>query len=357
MRLDRADRQWTDALRDMEAALRNESEDSPERNDLDNARIDVAEKLLALGLWEEAGELLDRVFRRRPASLAQNSGDPWRDHAMLRVLAGDPTGFRSSCAEFFRQFANAEIKVHLFAATLAGPDPLKPEDLKSLIAAAEKDLERVPRNNVTILALGMNLARAGRWAEALRVLDRSRPEYFQAVPLAGMRAIVLHHLERSDQARAALADEDRDLGRRYRDALAAGGPTLIPAPAELVLREVIRREAHALIDGKPADDDPYRRLVRARALAMSGRSAESDKELAAARAARHEDPLVVAASARILAEAGLEPASRQARSSALELLEKRLAETPDDIGLRRARAEVLAERGEWDKAPPTWPAC
>ena len=51
----------------MEAALRDQPDDSPLRSELDNARIDVADKLLQLGLWEEAGELLDRVFRRNPA--------------------------------------------------------------------------------------------------------------------------------------------------------------------------------------------------------------------------------------------------------------------------------------------------
>ena len=282
LRLDRADREWTAALRDMEAALRDEPDDSPARNELDNARLDVADKVLQLGLWEEAGELLDRVFRRNPASLAQDNGHYWHIHAMLRLLAGDSAGFRASCSEFFKQFASTDGKFNLYRATLAGPDPLKPEDLKSLIAAAEKDLERNPRDNWFILFLGMNLARAGRFAEALSILDRSRPEYRQAVPIGGMRAIVLHHLGRKDEAKIALADADRDLEQGYRNALASGGPTLIPLPFELVLREVIRREAHALIEGKPAADDPHLRLVRARVLARMGRDAEAEKELAAA---------------------------------------------------------------------------
>ena len=94
LRLDRADREWTAALRDMEAALRDEPDDSPARDELDNARFDVADKLLQLGLWEEAGELLDRVFRRNPANLAQD-GHYWHIHAMLRLLAGDSAGFRA----------------------------------------------------------------------------------------------------------------------------------------------------------------------------------------------------------------------------------------------------------------------
>jgi tetratricopeptide (TPR) repeat protein len=348
VRLDRADREWTAALREMEAALRDRPDDAPEWSEVDNARIDVADRYLELGLWEEAGELLERVFRRRPASLARDGGLSWHVHAMLRLLAGDPSGYRASCAEFFRQFAHVETKVHLLATTLAGPEPLKREDLESVIAAARKDVERAPRHNVTILSLGMNLARAGRWEEALGVLDRSRPEYPESVPLGGMRTIVLHHLGRTDEARASLAEADRDVEQGYRKALAAPGPTLIPAAAELVLREVIRREAHALIDGKPAADDVDRRLVRARALAMLGRDADADKELAAARAARPDDPLVVAATARILAQRG--PSSQGQQARALELLGKALSARPDDVAFLRTRAELFVQRGEWDKA-------
>ena len=50
------------------------------------------------------------------------------------------------------------------------------------------------------------------------------------------------------------------------DAFLAGVRALhSPLPFELSSScEVIRREAHALIDGKPAADDPYLRLVHAR---------------------------------------------------------------------------------------------
>ena len=92
LRLDRADREWTAALRNMEAALRERVRRQPRRDELDDARLDIADKLLQLGLWEEAGELLDRVFRRKPANLARGGGHSWHIHAMLRLLAGDPAG-------------------------------------------------------------------------------------------------------------------------------------------------------------------------------------------------------------------------------------------------------------------------
>ena len=66
MRLDQADREWTTALRGMETAVRDEPEDSPSRNELPSAWIQVAEKLLLLGLWEEADELLQRALSAQP---------------------------------------------------------------------------------------------------------------------------------------------------------------------------------------------------------------------------------------------------------------------------------------------------
>ena len=56
LRLDQADREWNAGLSAMEAALRAQPNDSPLRSELDNARTDVADKLLRLGLREEAGE-------------------------------------------------------------------------------------------------------------------------------------------------------------------------------------------------------------------------------------------------------------------------------------------------------------
>ena len=226
-----------------------------------------------------------------------------------------------------------------------------------MIAAAWKDLERNPRDNWSILVLGMNLGRAGRFAEAMSILDRSRPDYRQAVPLGGMRAIVLRHLGRKAEAKIALADADRGLEQAYREALAAGGPTLIPLPFELVLLEVIRREAHALIEGKPAADDPYLRLVRARVLMRMGRDGEAEKEIAAAGAARPDDPLVVAA-------IGPDPRRARPRAARPAGMVPRIGPVgegtvphPDDAALLGTRAELLAGRGEWDRGARTWPAC
>ncbi len=147
LRLDQADREWTAGMSAMEAALRDQPDDGPLRSELDNARIEVADKLLQLGLWDEAGELLDRVFRRNPASLAQDDAHPWQLHALLRLAVTDPAGFRASCTEFFKQFRNKDKKSNLYLACLAGPEALSAPDLKVLAEMAEKDLGKNPKSN------------------------------------------------------------------------------------------------------------------------------------------------------------------------------------------------------------------
>ena len=66
-------------------------------------------------------------------------------------------------------------KFHLYRALTAGPDPLPLDDLKILIASAEKDLERHPRDDSYILFAAMKHERAGNHARALGILDQTRP--------------------------------------------------------------------------------------------------------------------------------------------------------------------------------------
>jgi serine/threonine-protein kinase len=302
LRLDQADRDWRLGLSSMEAALRDQPGDSPLRSELDEARIDVANKLLRLGLWQDADLLLNSVYRQNPRSLAQADGYPWYLHAMLRVRAGDPAGFHANCADFFREFRAKGNVSNLYRACLAGESALPASDLKILAEIAEKDLGRNPKNNWFLFFAAMTRARAGDHRRALDLLDQTRPEYSPALNLAGARAIILQHLGRGDEATKALASADQDLEEAYRGSLAGVLPMPIKDAETLMLREVLRREAHALINGKPAPDDPYCILARARVLGYRVRATEFQAALAAALAASPGDPQVVAAKTRILAE-------------------------------------------------------
>jgi tetratricopeptide (TPR) repeat protein len=302
LRLEEADREWSAGLRAMDAALRAWPDDGLLQSELDNAWTDIALKLLRLGLWQEARENLDRVYQRNPRSLAQADGHPWHLHALLQLLAGDQAGFRASCTDFFREFRARDNKSNLYRACLAGVEVLPHPDLKFLAETAEKDLGRNPKNNWFLVFAAMTRARAGDHRRALELLDQTRPEYSPATNLAGARAIILHHQSRGDEARKVLAAAALDLEDTYRGLLSGVLPMSITDAETLILREVLHREAHALIDGKPAPDGPYRLLVRARVLGHRGRDAEFEKTLIAAMAARPGDPQVLAAKSRILAE-------------------------------------------------------
>ncbi len=349
LRFDQAHREWMSGLRAMEAALRDELDDSPARNELDAAWIDVADKLLRLELWEEAGALLDRAFRRNPASLTPFDGHSWHIQAMLRHQAGDSAGYRASCTEFFKQFKNAENKFNLYRACWSGPNAL--DDLKVLVPMVDADFARHRTDPWYILHAVMVHARAGDYAKALEIFQGGPPSFRESPSYAAHLALILHHLGRDDEARRSLSKSDQKFERAFRGM--ASEPlrsSLEDSIAVVVLEESIRREVHAELDGKPLADDPYFLLSRARVLGRMGREQEAEKAFAAALAIKPGDPQIVAASARVLAELGRDSGSQEARSRALSLFDQALAARPDDVELLRARAELRAQRGDWDKA-------
>ena len=93
-----------------------------------------------------------------------------------------------------------------------------------------------------------------------------------------------------------------DVEKSYRSALDNTLSKQIADPGSLLLSELLAREAHVLIHGKPAPDNPYALLARARVLAHTARKADFDEAQSAAMAARPGDPEVLAAKSRILAE-------------------------------------------------------
>ena len=349
LHLDQADREWTAALVAMDAAIREQPGDSPLRIEVDNARIEVATKHLRLALWEDAVQPLDYVFQRKPASLARGTGRSWQFHGLLHLLAGDQAGFRASCAEFFKQFRDEDNKSSLYQACIAGAGALPAIDLQRLAEMAEKDLAQ-PQEQLVPPVCSDDSRRTGDHRRGLELLDQTRPEYAAANDLVGARAIILHHLGRSNEAQMALADADRYIEESSRVMLETVLPIPVATAESLILREVLRREAYALIDGKPAPERSYGLLARARVLGLRGRDSASEKALAAAMAASPGDQQVIAAASRILAEQGRESRTGNAGSRAFALLEQAISSHPDDVTLLRARAELLCERGDWERS-------
>jgi len=350
LRLDQADRERTTGLELMETALRAEPAQSELYIELDNARLDTADKLLKAGLWEEAAPLFELVYRREPASLLGTAGLTWSTHAILRLLAGDAPGYRASCAKFYEQYnATTGSKFNLYRACLAGPRAI--DDLRALAAVAESDAVASSDDDWNLLLAAMTCARAGEYNKAQSYFDRIRPNFAQASYIVPGQAIVHHHLGHRDQARKLIQQSDRFAEETFQKALAAPVQAAAFPYAEVNLMfEVLRREAHLQIEGKPASDVPWRQLFRGRLLARMGRDQEAEASFAAALAVRPDDLRVRADHARVLAELARQAGSESDFSEMMKLLERSLAKRPSDPDLLQARGEVYASRGHWGKA-------
>ncbi len=349
-RLNEADRETTIGLKLMEDALRAEPASSALRVELDNTRIDAADRLLKAGLWEEASALLEPVYRREPNSLLRTGGLTWSTHAALRLLAGDAPGYRASCTKFYEEYNKSEsTRFNLFRACLAGPGAIA--DLRALAAVAETEAVATSYDNWYLLLAAILCARAGEFQKAQANFDRIRPDFAQASYIVPARALVQFRLGHHEKARELLVQSDRFAEETFRGVLATPVQAAAFPYAEVNLMfEVLRRDAHAQIEGKPTADVPWRHLFRGRLLASMGRFQEAEASFTAALAVRPLDARVRFDHARVLTELARQSASASDRSAAHALIDRSLVKWPNDPDLLRACGDVSASRGEWDKA-------
>jgi tetratricopeptide (TPR) repeat protein len=301
LRLSLADSEWLTGLSLMEAALQDEPEDNPARNDLDQARIDVANKLFQLGLWEEAGELFDRVFRRNPSSLSIYGGHYWHLHAMLRKFTGDDRGYHESRAVFIKEFRAFEYRFNVFRACWCGSGPTAL--FESLAPQAEVERTRYHNDDWYVLNSAMVSFRAGQPAKALEITKEGRAAFFDCPFASAMMALIHYQLGHRTEALAALAKSDRFVEDEFKACLQGPLKPVVREWLETVLiHELVRREVHALVDGHPGQDVPYRHLIRARGLARMGRSRDAELAFATARRSSNDDPDLHTLTASIQAE-------------------------------------------------------
>ncbi len=341
VRLTEADRETTTGLKLMEDALRTEPAASALRVELDNTRIDAADRLLKAGLWEEAAALLEPVYRREPISLLRTGGLTWSTHAALRLLAGDAPGYRASCTKFYEEYNKAQgTRFNLFRACLAGPGAIA--DLSALAAIAETEAVATSYDNWYLLLAAILCARAGEFQKAQADFDRIRPDFAQGSYIVPARALVEFRLGHHEKARQLLAQSDRFAEETFRSVLSARvQPAAFPYAEVNLMFEVLRRDAHAQIEGKPTADVPWRHLFRGRLLASMGRFLEAEASFAAALAVRPNDVRVRVDHARVLADLARQSASEPDRSAARALIDRLLVKRPNDPDLLRACGDLM----------------
>jgi WD40 repeat protein/tetratricopeptide (TPR) repeat protein len=118
--------------------------------------------------WPEALEQLSSIVARDK----ENYG-AWQRLALVQIKSGDLAGYRATCADMIDKFKDRR-KV---GSIIAWPAVLNPDgvaDYGVVVDLARNAVNESPRNYYRINTLAGALYRAGRYAEALTELERSR---------------------------------------------------------------------------------------------------------------------------------------------------------------------------------------
>jgi tetratricopeptide (TPR) repeat protein len=367
--------------------------------------LDRAERFVAMGLWREAAEQYEKALRGRPS---ENPVASYRYAALLRA-AGE--------ADRCRRFAEAVFERHRSVSDAGVAHPvamicdLAPEARVDFARLAELDeqcadfVKRRDGNTNDYFWAALTWLRAGRFEHALGLAREFRGENaFKS----SLLALIHHGLGRSEEARRALADADQTWEALMRSAAAADGSASSRGPAgyDLIMVEVLRREARARIEGTDPGEDPRYRayqdrvrdrlehldratadydrelmfdpgrvrlwLARGRRLAELGRWGPADADLDKAVELGKDDPRTWAERGRIFAEWGRPDRAADDLARALDLAETASEEVrdaiasdlasrdavydrvaprrPGDRRLREWRIRQLARCGLWDRA-------
>jgi tetratricopeptide (TPR) repeat protein len=286
---------WDDA----EAAFTRAIELRPEYATLWSDRGELYRRL---GLFELAVRDLDRAFRLQ----APERSWVWRFHALLLWNAQDQEGYRDVARRMRVAFQGTP------SATMAMETIVVSALDQEHVAAAGHDIELAgevvaadPQNAWFHYGLGVVLYRAGQFESAAQELRNSLevPGDWPARGIAyPVLAMAYHRLGSTEQARDALQAAGRALQgwtRQRYEAPQGNWGVHFGAVGEWPILwwdwlecQLYYQEASLLIDGTPPPDDPYLRILRARALAGLRRTAGAMAEYEAAVALRPDDPTI-----------------------------------------------------------------
>jgi hypothetical protein len=283
-----------------------------------------------MGLWDECAELWAKSFEHRPSP----SSFDWYYRACTLLYRRDLDGYRQHCEKMLKLFKQDNFQV--VRACTIGPDAVK--DMAEVVRRAELEKNRLPQDGARNLNLRMAYYRAARPKDALAVNLLGAPDLFSAAHLA----LIYDAAGERNPARDWLDKVDRQHEDTWRNALVGADvkrPTWLTA-FELMRFEVLRREAHELLDGKAPADDPWQRLHVARVYHKLGMAHKVDAALAATRT---DNPAALLARGRLLVQ--------MARSKeALVDFDRAVALEPKNPIPLQERARCYVASGEADKA-------
>src|SRR5262249_37963102 len=143
------------------------------------------------GQWEPAAADFAQAM-----DLGLSSADVWRQHALVRLAAGDADGYRKLCARLVRRHGDSPdaAVVRTVGRTCAVAAEAVP-DLKPLLQQAEADVAARPNDRPALQALAALLYRGGQFEAAAGRLD-GKDQPFELLLLA----LAQHRLGRTDEA-------------------------------------------------------------------------------------------------------------------------------------------------------------
>ena len=214
-------------------------------------------------------------------------------------------------------------------------------DTKEVANLAEMGLALDPKAGFRNFMASWAHTRAGDFDRAFQ-----RAAFCSAAYPQAMFTLAMAYHGRRDRAGAAfwLAAGERHFDK----ALARNLETPFPTPFDSSWQVangmlILGRETQLAIRGRLSPDNPWVRLIQARAHAHIGKPEKAEKDFAAAVEARPGDPQVWIARGRILAELG-----QHGRAEAD--FAKAIALAPNDPRTRIARGRYFAERGKHKEA-------
>jgi eukaryotic-like serine/threonine-protein kinase len=249
-----------------------------------------ADLFVRLTLWAEAAEAYAKTYElEEPSDSLGNFL-----HALLRVYAGDESGYDKVRRGMLQRFAGVSDgeTAHIVGAVLEmvaepGIDP----------ALMVDSLERAVADNATpwrVARLGLAYYRVGRYHEAISAFERSLAigRDWEPVWVNSCLAMSRHRLGNADQAASALNEARGAIDSRLDNMLNHDVGFLPQVWWDIVQSDLLYREARTLIEGSPPGDDPRSLVLRGRALDAIGRTNEAHTAFAQAFALAPDDLMI-----------------------------------------------------------------
>jgi serine/threonine protein kinase/tetratricopeptide (TPR) repeat protein len=289
---------WQQALALLESVVAAEPTNNRYVSQLAAAASAIGSSYGEIGLWNEAADHYAKAFAAQPSG---NSYD-WVPVGYLSLWAGDRESFRRVCTQALER-AKGNVDRRLIS-DLTGCISLSPEGLiesTKLVEMAKQVLAVEPTAGWRRFRVALAQYRAGQDQEALKTLE-GFTGYSESWPVAAM---IYHRLGQPERARDELDKSDRQFERVMQQTLSADSLKFASYSwLHWVLVQNLRREAHALLDGRPLVVSPLEHLLWARAYAKVGEQGKSDAAFQALVDSAEDDPQALLAQVQVLDQLG-----------------------------------------------------